>query len=142
MYRIYFFSQHIYCAKLTRTCLAYIEAVFGQIFCQVGSEKTGGLITFLETPPAEMLDLLTRRLQCSEELLFYALLGWIDYKPEERRPISDQLISCIDFRLFSQAGFDSLLEEPHLHDCDLTEQLAAAIEFWISIISSSIRNMC
>ena len=79
--------------------MAYIEAVFGQIFSQVGGEKTSSLVTFLETPPDEMLELLTRRMQCSEELLFYALLGWIDYKPEERRLMSDQLISCIDLRL-------------------------------------------
>ena len=127
MCRIYYFSQQIYCAKLTRSCLVYIESVFGQIFSQVGGgEKAGGLETFLQTPPGDMADLLSRRLQCSEELLFYALLGWIDYKPEERRPISDQLISCIDFRLFSQAGFDSLLEEPELADCELSDRLSAA----------------
>ena len=78
--RIYYFSQQIFCVKLTRTCLAYIEAVFGQILSQVGGEKTSGLASFLESPSADMFDLLARRLQCSEELLFYAVLGWIDYK--------------------------------------------------------------
>ena len=73
-----------------------------------------------------MLDLLTTRLQSSEELLFFALLGWIDHRPEERRPISDKLMDCIDFRLFSQAGFDSVLEEPDLADCDLSQRLTAA----------------
>ena len=124
--RIYYFSQQIFCVKLTRTCLAYIEAVFGQILSQVGGEKTSGLASFLESPSADMFDLLARRLQCSEELIFYAVLGWIDYKEEERRPLSDRLISCLDFRLFSQAGLDSALEDPALQDFPLSDRLSAA----------------
>ena len=90
----------------------------------------GSLATFLETSPADMLHLLTRRLQCSEELLFYALLGWIDHKAEERRSTSDQLLACIEFRLFSQAGLEAALDDPDLEESfALSERLTAATAY-------------
>ena len=56
-----------------------------------------------------------------------AVIGWIDYKPGERRPIASSLLSSIDFRLFSQAGFDSLQEDQDLVDMfDLSGSLEAA----------------
>ena len=56
-----------------------------------------------------------------------AVIGWIDYKPVERRPIASSLLSSIDFRLFSQAGFDSLQDDQDLVDMfDLSGALGAA----------------
>ena len=122
---IYYFSKQIYCERLVRTCVFYLESVFSPVFLQV--DRRGRLETFLEASSSCLESLVTRQLQCPEEVMFYAVIGWTEYKQEERRALASSLLSSVDFRLFSQAGFDSLMEDTELLEAfGLTESVTAA----------------
>ena len=61
---------------------------------------------------------------------------------EERRALASPLLSSVDFRLFSQAGFDSLMEDIELLETfGLTESVTAAKSYRESRLDRRISEL-
>lgn len=104
----------------------FIERTFAPVlllFSRNGSRSGGGgvasgaaagkgmLASLLAATAEQWRNLLNDNLQVSEELLFYALLGWIEHTEDARKNESTDLLHMINFCLMSKTSLEQLLQD-------------------------------
>jgi len=111
VFNTYFFAVSIGSRRLKTVCKFYIEKVFSQIFHQVCSSDQ--VEQFLVSPFSKLDKLMHSDFQSGEELMFYAMLGWVE-SDQNRKIILESLLSKINFYIFSPLSLSSLVEEQEL----------------------------
>ena len=102
------YSKDIGSSTLVKNCVTFLEREFSTILnCALTKNKVED---FLEMEFEKIRELFQSDVQCEEELLFWAAVGWIIFQPE-RIVEADILIETINFALFSQSGLSALAEE-------------------------------
>ena len=111
-FSVYQFGKQILCQKLIKTCKFYIENVFSTIF----KITQCNLESFLTTSHTLVEKMTETKLEISEELLFYAILAWLEHVEHAgcRSKHAQQFLSNVDFRLFSLNCLENLSEETEI----------------------------
>ena len=129
---VYNFGQLILCQKLIHTCQFYIESIFGQVFNMTNSD----LKSFLNSSEETVLKQLSiTKSEISEELIFYAIIAWLERDWHGRSKYVQKYLSNVDFRLFSSNGLEYLSEET-----DILEKFKLEKEVKLAIKYQSLRQ--
>ena len=128
VFNVYQFGNQILCQKLINTCKFYIENVFHQILCFDGAN--GHVENFLEWQFSVISRLSLSQVQFSEELLFFAIIAWLQHNLEERKHHSENLLQNINLKLFTQASLQYLEEDKELlEEFEIVEKVAEAVKY-------------
>eukprot|EP00090_Calanus_glacialis_P017543 TRINITY_DN27284_c0_g1_i1.p1 TRINITY_DN27284_c0_g1~~TRINITY_DN27284_c0_g1_i1.p1 ORF type:complete len:579 (-),score=171.49 TRINITY_DN27284_c0_g1_i1:69-1805(-) len=139
VFNTYFFATSIGSRRLVNVCKFYIEKVFGQIL-QIFS-SCGKIEPFLASSFQKVDQLLNSDFQCGEELMFFAVMGWVE-SDQKRKLHLESLLSKINFYIFAPLSLSSLKDDQELLEhVNIKEHLDNAasykklridsqIEFW------------
>jgi len=111
VFNTYFFAQSIGSRSLVNTSKFYLEKVYSQILHHFSSN--GRVLPFLESSFSKVEKLLYSDFQCGEELLFYAVVGWME-SDQKRNIYAEPLFNKINFYIFSPLSLGSLEEDQEL----------------------------
>eukprot|EP00092_Neocalanus_flemingeri_P032626 GFUD01035487.1.p1 GENE.GFUD01035487.1~~GFUD01035487.1.p1 ORF type:complete len:578 (+),score=160.67 GFUD01035487.1:46-1779(+) len=126
VFNTYFFAKSIGSRRLVNTTKFYIEKVFSQILHYFSN--CGKLEPFLAKSHQKLHQLLDSDFQCGEELLFYAVVGWVE-SDQKRNSHAKNLLSKINFYIFSPLSLSSIEEDQDLLDVDIKEHIDHAVAY-------------
>ena len=133
-FKLYYLGRSLGCQGLIETSKLFMEKCFSSFLVHLS--RDGMVESFLGASEENLIEVLGKDLQVSEDLLVLALLGWFEGKPFVEK--YKELLDLINWRLLTPSCCESLEEEEMLinrvQDAKSFHQLSLAkqADYWQS----------